>query len=862
MKSLTKLLVAIFLLTNISLFGQIDSLKRGIVPRKKTNLTWGKNYYFTIGIDNYLKWGKLNNAVNDAKGIEQMLSDEFGFEPICKSLFNQEASKINIINVLKNDIAPKLKGNDRLIIYYAGHGYTHRSDQNEEDNKTYLIPYDAADLNETESFKNFIEGEDLVNLISDLSAFHISVFFDACDMGNLLQYKSRSAPTIFQSALEQKKSRNIFTSTRDGQAALDNGPFKGHSPYTGFLLNGIKTRVADTNQDNRISMFEIQAYLRIKMQDYDPQHGTDGQFPDYIHWFHENDERGEMVLDYINNKKEESSADQQETKSEKDVYTSLAFRNLNLFPATKDSILAASLGPWISYSVLSTFENTYTPESDFLVYPSDKMREVDFCKDLSYSEFLARQKDTRDKATRLIVGTYSYTSDLLTINAQMINENQRVLFNFPTISGHPDDKIQLITLLQNRVKGYLQNREETIFKINPAPDIYAFNDYRKALKFYGKDHEKMRFYLDKAIKQDPLFFDAHFMKMASFIEHFVNIDSARFYAEEIANNDALIGSLTDFQKLKAELLGPETRGEYEEVADIKTEIVKVYPVPRQIKSLAWYLWASYRYEELNALTEKYLNDPDFPKEDKVSLISYKNSYYLNCGNIDDKFEDYHNQLGKIVVEKREEATREKLKYLINWIKYKCDDGSCYDQLLKFVNDVPSAIRTWQELNFVGSIFLLEGMNKEANRIYNYILKNYDIEDSLNKATIECKAGDCKNLGKELKILDLENYDVSADQNLFTIHMRKFVLYHRLEKKKIKNIDLFEKKLQSISAVPHLSNYAALLMFAAQGDESKAIKYMKLAYKNGRPKYYGTYKNDPNLEFLFDNESFKSFCECK
>lgn len=83
----------------------------------------GENYLFAIAIDKYndSKILPLNNAVLDAEKFVEILTQKFGFELISNSLYNENATRTNIIEKL-NSLTYLLTEEDSLIIYFAGHG--------------------------------------------------------------------------------------------------------------------------------------------------------------------------------------------------------------------------------------------------------------------------------------------------------------------------------------------------------------------------------------------------------------------------------------------------------------------------------------------------------------------------------------------------------------------------------------------------------------------------------------------------------------------------------------------------------------------------------------------------------------------
>ena len=82
----------------------------------------GKNYLLVIGIDQYQYFRPLNNAVRDAKAIQEILVERFQFEPAhTRMLLNEEATRGNILDTL-HEYEEILSPEDNFMLYFAGHG--------------------------------------------------------------------------------------------------------------------------------------------------------------------------------------------------------------------------------------------------------------------------------------------------------------------------------------------------------------------------------------------------------------------------------------------------------------------------------------------------------------------------------------------------------------------------------------------------------------------------------------------------------------------------------------------------------------------------------------------------------------------
>ena len=93
-----------------------------------------KYYALVIGNNNYEHLEKLDAAENDAEVIADVLKNKYGFE--VDLLLNADYdTTVNSLFAITN----KLKKNDNLLIYYAGHGELDKAE-----NRGYWLPVGAS----------------------------------------------------------------------------------------------------------------------------------------------------------------------------------------------------------------------------------------------------------------------------------------------------------------------------------------------------------------------------------------------------------------------------------------------------------------------------------------------------------------------------------------------------------------------------------------------------------------------------------------------------------------------------------------------------------------------------------------------
>src|SRR5262245_56495369 len=85
-------------------------------------VTTGRNLIAVIGINQYRKWPRLHNAVGDAMGTRRLFL-ELGFEEAAPPLLDEAATADAIRRLVTDDLAD-LRGDDSLVLFFAGHGHT------------------------------------------------------------------------------------------------------------------------------------------------------------------------------------------------------------------------------------------------------------------------------------------------------------------------------------------------------------------------------------------------------------------------------------------------------------------------------------------------------------------------------------------------------------------------------------------------------------------------------------------------------------------------------------------------------------------------------------------------------------------
>ncbi len=139
----------------------------------------GHQYVVAIGIDHYANWPILSTAVSDATGFSQLLTGKFGFENVVQPLTDKDATR-DAINQLMDVLRDRVKSEDSLVIFFAGHGTT-RTDKvlDQTQSVGFIVPVDARAPGANEHWSDYLNVEELLRTISGLPAGHILVILDS-----------------------------------------------------------------------------------------------------------------------------------------------------------------------------------------------------------------------------------------------------------------------------------------------------------------------------------------------------------------------------------------------------------------------------------------------------------------------------------------------------------------------------------------------------------------------------------------------------------------------------------------------------------------------------------------------------------
>lgn len=247
----------IVILTVTIIYSQPD---RGIKIKTSDGHTlplYNRSYALVIGISHYQNWRDLPNAVKDADAVAAELQ-KLGFK-VTKLTDNTslKPTKRNIIKALNN--LQYKSADDRIIIYYAGHGNSVPIPYQEGYYNGYIIPADA----ERGNISTYISMSNIKDITIMYNAKHVLYLFDSCFSGHFVDItRSDHEP---ESTITEKITQPVRQVISAGTAEQEASDGVYHSPFCEVLLDNLQNMTGDYNSDGYLTGEELSFNIRQKV---------------------------------------------------------------------------------------------------------------------------------------------------------------------------------------------------------------------------------------------------------------------------------------------------------------------------------------------------------------------------------------------------------------------------------------------------------------------------------------------------------------------------------------------------------------------------------------------------------------------
>jgi hypothetical protein len=192
-----------------------------------------KKIWISFGVNEYLYWSKLNNAVNDANSTVKFSKEKLGFD-VAYSILDKDFSKQKIERELKGKIYEKYKERDLIVISFHCHGHVIKVDNEDHG---FVVPFDAP-KNPTPA--DLISMEDLTSWSKYVKCRHVLIILDCCFSGLSIMRSNENLNESYNidaiNKLLEQKCRIVINSGIDKEKVNDSG-WNNNSVFTGALMS-------------------------------------------------------------------------------------------------------------------------------------------------------------------------------------------------------------------------------------------------------------------------------------------------------------------------------------------------------------------------------------------------------------------------------------------------------------------------------------------------------------------------------------------------------------------------------------------------------------------------------------------------
>jgi len=200
----------------------------GTLPR---DVKLGRYFAVVIGNNTYrdAQYPSLKSAVSDATAVSNVLKTRYGYQ----TTLVLNASRLEMLTAL-SAMRDKMKPEDNLLVYYAGHG-----ELSSNGATGYWVPTDGAGNNA----KSWISNAAISDILSSLPAKHIMVVADSCYSGSMTRapvpnLNAATSPDKWNAYVKTMASGRSRTALTSGgvQPVPDTGS-GNHSYFARAFLN-------------------------------------------------------------------------------------------------------------------------------------------------------------------------------------------------------------------------------------------------------------------------------------------------------------------------------------------------------------------------------------------------------------------------------------------------------------------------------------------------------------------------------------------------------------------------------------------------------------------------------------------------
>tara|TARA_B100000768_G_scaffold181727_1_gene206019 strand:- start:1956 stop:2891 length:936 start_codon:yes stop_codon:yes gene_type:complete len=216
-----------------------NNITRGLQSSRVKNIKknicnkYRKKVLISFGINNYSKWSKLKNSINDVNAFSKFAKEKLKFD-IIYTYNDYHVTKSSIEKIITHDLYQIANENDLIVMSFHGHGHSICFENFEEG---FLVPYNAP-INPTPF--ELVSMNNLSKWFKYIKSKHVLLLLDCCFSGlSVLRNKPLEHKIITPNALRRhlgSNSRIIINAGTRGDAVSDGG-WNDNSVFTGALIS-------------------------------------------------------------------------------------------------------------------------------------------------------------------------------------------------------------------------------------------------------------------------------------------------------------------------------------------------------------------------------------------------------------------------------------------------------------------------------------------------------------------------------------------------------------------------------------------------------------------------------------------------
>lgn len=213
---------------------RLDEEPKFGAPATTPTVGAGRFYALVIGNSDYRHLSPLKTAAADARAVEAVLRERYGFE----TTVLLDADRQQLVAALKS-LSRDVDEEASLLIYYAGHGYYDR-----EADKGYWLPVDARPGDSAK----WVSAEDITADAKVIPARHVLIVSDSDYSGTVYRAAGAAAPTPlgrdkFIEKVSERKSRTLLASGGNRPVEEEGGE---HSIFASAFVRGLSEMERET----------------------------------------------------------------------------------------------------------------------------------------------------------------------------------------------------------------------------------------------------------------------------------------------------------------------------------------------------------------------------------------------------------------------------------------------------------------------------------------------------------------------------------------------------------------------------------------------------------------------------------------